>query len=216
MASIIDVITIVLLFTAFGLLHSFLAANNFKKYLINKIGKQIAFYRLIYVGISLVTLYLIYTYAPKPDIIIYDLPKPFDIIILVFQFLCLAGFFWTLRYFCVREFIGFNQIKRWLSGVYNTNELDEELTLRIQGPYKYTRHPLYLFSILVLALRPEMNLFYLTFLICIITYFYIGSIYEEKKLIQRFGNDYTAYQNSVPRIIPKNLFNAYNSDEITG
>ncbi|MGE5845170.1 MAG: methyltransferase family protein, partial [Ignavibacteria bacterium] len=53
-----------------------------------------------------------------------------------------------------------------------------------------------------LVCRPVMDLFYLTLLVCIIGYFYIGSIYEEKKLSEIFGNEYNRYRETVPRIFP--------------
>jgi protein-S-isoprenylcysteine O-methyltransferase Ste14 len=144
-------------------------------------------------------------------LIIYDLQQPFDLIILIPQFLNLAGIMWTLKYFSIQEFLGTGQIFRWFNKEYNITELDERLTLKIEGPYQFCRHPLYLFSILFLCFRPEMDLFYLTALICIIIYFYIGSIFEEKKLVERFGNKYIDYQKSVPRIFPVK-FKRYNSD----
>jgi protein-S-isoprenylcysteine O-methyltransferase Ste14 len=39
-----------------------------------------------------------------------------------------------------------------------------------------------------------MDLFYLTFFICIVAYFYIGSYFEEKKLVRQFGEVYENYK----------------------
>lgn len=206
-----DVFLIIILFALFGFIHSFLASNLVKQMLLERYGSLIAFYRLFYVISSLVLFYLVYQSFPKPRLIIYDLPKPFDLIILIPQFLSLAGIIWTLKYFSIQEFIGTGQIFRWLNKGYNLTDLDEKLTLKIKGPYKFCRHPLYLFSILFLCFRAEMDLFYLTALICIIAYFYIGSIFEEKKLIDKFGDNYIDYQKSVPRIFPVK-FKRYNSN----
>ena len=139
---------------------------------------------------------------PKPLLMIYDLPAPFDILILIPQFISLAGIIWSLRYFSLYEFAGINQVLRWKNNSYNENELDEKLTLRIEGPYKYSRHPLYFFIIAFMLFRPAMNLFYLVFTICTTVYFYIGSIYEEKKLTEAFGERYKDYIKNVSRIIP--------------
>jgi protein-S-isoprenylcysteine O-methyltransferase Ste14 len=84
------------------------------------------------------------------------------------------------------------------------------MTLKIEGPYKYMRHPVYFFSILFLIFRPYMDLTYLTLVICLIAYFYIGSYYEEKKLIEVFGDEYKVYQKNVPRIFPLKPFHPYN------
>ncbi len=212
---IVDVLIIIVLFTVFGLIHSVLASNKLKIILSEKFGEFLAFYRLIYIFFSFLSLYVLYEISPKPDITIYDLPNPLDIVILIPQILSLAGFYWTLKYFSVSEFLGVSQILRWVNNQYLQNELDEKLTLRIKGPYRYCRHPLYFFSILFLISRPEMNLFYITLLICVISYFYIGSFYEERKLIKKFGDEYLIYQRQVPRIFPYNLFNAFKSESIS-
>lgn len=197
-----DVFIILILFTLFGIVHSFLASNRVKVIIREKIGKYIAFYRLFYVVVSFLSLYLIYEISPRPDVNIYDLKNPFDIIILVPQFLALTGVFWSLKYFCVKEFLGINQVIRLVNKEYDLEELDEHMTLIVEGPYKFVRHPLYFFSIIFISARPAMNLFDITFITGIIAYFYIGSFYEEKKLIAKFGGQYIEYQKSVPRLIP--------------
>ncbi len=206
---IAEVLLIFFLFSLFGFLHSILASNKVKKYLIKKSGSYIAFYRLFYVIFSLLVFYWVYILSPDSNIIIYDLPNPFDLIILIPQFLSLMGIFWALKYFSIKEFLGINQIVRWHNKEYNLNELDEQLTLRIHGPYRYCRHPVYFYSIIFLALRPEMSLTYLTMLVCITAYFYIGSNFEEKKLIEKFGNEYMDYIKAVPAIIPYKITHPY-------
>lgn len=207
----VDVIIIIFLFAVFGYTHSLVASEKIKIIFKIKFGDLIAFYRLIYNLLSLGSLYLIYEISPKPHLIIYDLPSPFDLIVLIPQFLALVGVYWTFRYICFKEFIGLNQVKRFFERKYTT-ELDEEYTLRIEGPYRYTRHPLYFFSIIFLLFRPVMDLFYLTFFTCVVVYFYIGSYYEEKKLERLFGQQYTKYKKVVPRIFPVRLFEPYTQE----
>ncbi len=199
---------LILSFVLFGLFHSVFASLKIKKIVAEKIGNFMAFYRFAYNLISVVFLYFILTVLPRPDYQLYDLNYPYDFLILIPQFAGLFGFFWSLKYFCVKEFLGLNQIKRFLNNEYSTNELDEKLSLRIEGPYKYIRHPLYSFSMVILIFRPTMDLFYLVSLLCIIAYFFIGSIYEENKLIAEFGNSYSKYKSKVPRFLPKIKINA--------
>ena len=51
---------------------------------------------------------------------------PYDVAVLVPQFLSLAGFFWTLKYFSAGEFLGLNQVVRWYHNEYNPDQLDED------------------------------------------------------------------------------------------
>jgi len=210
---VFDVLIIIFLFTLYGALHSVLASNKVKELFKKNFGDLIAFYRLAYNILALLLLYLIWELSPKPHFIIYDLPNPYDLIILIPQLLALAGIVWTFKYICFREFIGLNQVKRFLEKKY-ISELDEELTLRIEGPYRYSRHPVYFFSIIFLLFRPTMDLFYLTVFFCLVSYFYIGSFYEEKKLVKNFGKIYFDYKKSVPRIFPVKFFQPYSQTEI--
>ena len=213
MSYVFDVIFIVILFAIFGYTHSLLASLKIKIWFRKTLGDLIAFYRLFYNLVGLLSVYLIYELSPKPHIIIYDLPNPYDLIILIPQLLSLAGVFWAFQYICFKEFLGLDQIKRFFEKRYTT-ELDEEFTLRIEGPYRYSRHPVYFFSITFLLFRPVMDLFYLTFFICIVAYFYIGSYYEEKKLVRQFGEIYENYKKEVPAIFPFKIFKPYNQKVI--
>jgi hypothetical protein len=206
-------------FILFAFLHSFLASFKVKSILTKRIGNAMAFYRLAYNIIFLGLFWYLYENLPPPDVELFDLKYPWDIIILIPQFLSLGGIIWTFRYFSLSEFAGFSQIKRWKEGNFiagweedmqderNSKDVyDEKLTLKIEGPYKVVRHPLYLFTIIFLILRPTMDLFYLVFLIFLIAYFYIGSFYEERKLVCAFGDQYRKYQESVPRLFPHRSF----------
>jgi protein-S-isoprenylcysteine O-methyltransferase Ste14 len=207
---IIDVFVLITAIFFFGASHTFLASLKVKNFIRQNYPHLLPFYRLGYNLISFIILYLFFIYLPQPDITIYDLIKPFDFIILGLQILSLLGLIWTFTFFSSSEFLGISQIVRWYKGNYNLNELDEKMTLKIEGPYKYMRHPVYFFSILFLIFRPYMDLTYLTLVICFIAYFYVGSYYEEKKLIEVFGDEYKIYQKTVPRIFPLKPFNPYN------
>ena len=204
---ILDVFIITILFILFGYSHSLLASNQLKKKLAEQIGNKIAFYRLFYNVVSLITFYVAYELAPKPDVIIYDLIYPWDIVIFTVQFFALIGLIWAASAVNLWEFIGIAQIKRYYEGSYNSKELDERYTLKKTGAFKYSRHPIYFFTILFLGFRPTMSFFYLVFFICLMLYFIIGSIYEEKKLIELFGEEYVQYQKDTPRLVPLKIFN---------
>jgi protein-S-isoprenylcysteine O-methyltransferase Ste14 len=211
MSYVFSVSVLILAIVFFGFSHSFLASLKVKNYVRDNFPRLIPFYRLIYNIISFIILFLFFIYLPQPDITIYDLIKPYDFIILAFQFLSLLCLLWTFRYFSYKEFLGISQIARWYRRSYNLNDLDEKMTLKIKGPYKYMRHPVYFFSILFLVFRPYMDLTYLVLLIGSVVYFYVGSSYEEKKLIKIFGEDYKNYQKAVPRILPIKPFKPYKS-----
>ena len=199
---VLETIITVFLFFLFAASHTFLASRKLKINLAEKIGDKIAFYRMFYNVSSLLFLFIFYMLSPKPDVVVYDLHYPFDMLTFALQVLSLFGLIWASMPINIKEFLGISQIKKYLAGNYNPGDLDEKLTLNTNGAFKFVRHPIYLFLILFLMFRPTMDLFYLTTLICFIIYFYVGSIYEERKLVEVFGNEYLNYQKNVPRLIP--------------
>ena len=204
---VLDIFLIVLLFFLFAVPHTYFASIKFKSKLVEKIGDKIAFYRLFYNVSSLILFFVFYELAPKPDAVVYDLHYPFDIVTFALQVLSIIGLIWAVKPVNLNVFTGIDQIKKYLRGEYNSKDLDEKLTLKIEGGFKIVRHPIYLFSILFLAFRPTMSLFYLVMFVCITVYFYVGSIYEERKLVEIFGDEYREYQKKVPRIFPLKITN---------
>ena len=200
-----DALIITTLFTAFAISHSVLASHKFKKKLTSKLGDKIAFYRIFYNVSSILVFLFIYKISPKPDYIIYDLSFPFDIIVVLLQIISGFALLWIVKSINLIEFLGFSQIKRFSNESYNTNDLDEQMELRKDGVFKYSRHPVYLFASLFLILRPTMDFFYLIFLLNMLIYFYIGSYFEEKKMLTIFGDEYKKYQIMVPRILSVNM-----------
>jgi methanethiol S-methyltransferase len=198
----LDVLITIILFIIFASVHTILASLKIKKFVKDKFGSLIAAYRLFYNIFSLVTFYIFLRASPQPGKTIYDLPNPFDFIILVPQVLALIGIIWAVKFSNLGEFTGIPQLIKWFKGEYQADSLDEKMTFTTKGPYKFVRHPIYFFTIIFLVCRPVMDLFYLTQLVLIIVYFYIGSIYEEKKLAEVFGDEYIKYQEKVPRIFP--------------
>jgi protein-S-isoprenylcysteine O-methyltransferase Ste14 len=201
-----DILVTAVLISLFCVSHSILASNKIKKAFQKRFGNLIAIYRIGYNSISVISFIIIYQILPRIEITVYELPIPFNLIFLLLQFLSFLGLVWCAKYFSTGEFVGWAQLKRFRINKYDKNDLDEKSELRIEGPYKYSRHPVYFFCILILILRPTMGLTYLIIVVIFVAYFYIGSVLEEKRLIEKFGDAYIDYQKSVPRIMPIKLF----------
>ena len=74
--------------------------------------------------------------------------------------------------------------------------------LEINGLYRYVRHPLYLFGLLILWLIPLMTWNILAFNLGATLYILVGIQFEERKLLKEFGQAYADYQRRVPMLIP--------------
>lgn len=199
---LLDIFVIVLLFFLFGISHSILASEKVKRRITDVIGVKIAFYRMFYNISSFIILAAILAVAPHPDVMIYSLSYPYDIVIVALEILSLIGFIIAAKQLDGYEFIGLKQIKRYVDETYDAESLDEISRFSVKGAFKYSRHPIYFFSILFLGLRPSMDLFYLTAYICIVIYFLIGIYFEENRMVLKFGEKYIRYKSSVPMLIP--------------
>jgi protein-S-isoprenylcysteine O-methyltransferase Ste14 len=70
------------------------------------------------------------------------------------------------------------------------------------GLYRYVRHPLYTFSLLILWLSPAMSLNTFIVYLALTVYILIGIIFEERKLVREFGEEYVGYRSVTPMLIP--------------
>lgn len=73
----------------------------------------------------------------------------------------------------------------------------------VNGLYRWMRHPLYTGGLLLIWLTPVMTVNTLTLIIVLSIYLVVGAVFEEHRLVQEFGEQYTAYQQQVPMLIPK-------------
>lgn len=201
-----DIVLIVFLFGLFGFVHTYLASNKIKKSIAERTGVKIAFYRFFYNVISVITFLALLEVCPKPDQLIYELHYPYDMIIFILQAISLAGVVWSFYCMDFKELMGISQVKRYYAGVYVPEHLDADQKLEIKGAYRISRHPLYFFMILFFGLRPYMDLFYLVSFVCCTVYCFIGAYYEEKKLVERFGDEYSEYKKRVSRIFPLKIY----------
>ncbi len=77
-----------------------------------------------------------------------------------------------------------------------------EVSLRIQGTYRWVRHPLYFFLLVLIWSCPNLTADRLLFNILWTIWMIIGTILEERDLVAAFGDEYRAYQREVPMLIP--------------
>jgi len=94
-------------------------------------------------------------------------------------------------------------LRSWAAGVLHKNE-----GLATQGPYVLIRHPLYVGSLLIglgfctITGDPEN----IIAILCLAMVIYVPKkIYEEKKLANQYGADWSAYASKVPALIPYKL-----------
>ena len=102
-----------------------------------------------------------------------------------------VGFVLTVRCFKLGEFLGLRAPGATGDGRF-----------RVDGVYGLCRHPLYFFTSLFFSAWPTMDLRALVFAVWLWAYSFVGSIFEERKLVAELGEVYVAYRRRTPRILP--------------
>jgi protein-S-isoprenylcysteine O-methyltransferase Ste14 len=71
------------------------------------------------------------------------------------------------------------------------------------GLYKHLRHPLYVSWAIIFWATPVMSLGHLLFAVVATAYMVVAVLFEERDLVQHFGDAYRRYQESTPRYFPR-------------
>lgn len=196
-----------ILFVLWAAAHSISASSKFKSQVQRKMGDRAydGTYRLLYNLVATVTFapVLIAGASALPHQIMWQLSRPVNMLFVGVQLLGLAGLVVGLLQTDVLRFAGLDQFIRHLRGRADVNPNPVLIT---GGAYRFVRHPLYFFSLLILWFAPVMTLSLFLFNVAATIYFWMGSGYEEKRLAAVFGEQYESYRKSVPRLVPVKLF----------
>ena len=186
----------------YGIFHSILASKESKARFKAQFGERAyhGLYRLCFNIIAVIT------FTPIAALIVFaetgtiwTLSLDWEPILFIIQALGILGFVISLMQIDLLRFLGVSQA--W--AYYNDDPLplpQEELATG--GIYRLVRHPLYLFSLMLIWPVTTMTDAYFGFALGATLYFVVGSYYEEKRLLATFGDDYAAYQRQVPWLIP--------------
>jgi methanethiol S-methyltransferase len=203
----LNVLLIFLTLMAFGVVHSLLASREAKQIAQRLLGRNVATatYRLVYNVLAFATilpaLYLVFR---LPDRELYRFPAPWDAIALGMQVLAALGLLYAVYQMDVWFFLGLRQLGEPPQlGIRYSIDSTSTPQLVTNGLHRFVRHPLYTTSLIVLYLASPMSLNWLAFAISCNVYFFVGSIFEERKLVREFGDAYRAYQQRIPRLLPQ-------------
>ncbi len=118
----------------------------------------------------------------------------------LFFLLGIAGFVWAVRALGSFDTFGLQPV---LDRVRRHDP--EPAPLAIRGPYRWVRHPIYLFSLMLFWSCPVVTADRLLFNVLWTVWVVVGSILEERDLVAQFGGAYVTYQREVPMLLPRRL-----------
>jgi protein-S-isoprenylcysteine O-methyltransferase Ste14 len=109
----------------------------------------------------------------------------------------IVGFYWGEKALGFFDPFGIRAIKYRIRG-----KKPKEMPLTISGPYRWVRHPMYLFVLLMIWSNPDITLDRFLFNILWTVWIYVGAMLEERDLVADFGEAYREYKRKVPMLVP--------------
>jgi protein-S-isoprenylcysteine O-methyltransferase Ste14 len=130
--------------------------------------------------------------AVLPDEVLYQVPPPRSYLMWLGQGISVFLLFVAVSQTDVLSFAGMRQL------------IEEEKTGKLvtHGLYRFVRHPLYTFSLLILWLSPKVTINSFIVYLALTLYVLVGAFFEERKLLREFGQEYANYRSVTPMLMP--------------
>lgn len=179
----------------FFIQHSLMIRRSFRQSMARYIPEEYcsAFYAIAS-GIALLVVVVFWQGSDRIFVTFHGISRWFFHLVLLVS---IAGMFWgtqALKYF---DPFGIRQIIRRLHG-----RTPGHIPLAVRGPYRWVRHPLYFFVIVIIWSSPDVTADRLLFNVLWTMWIIVATFLEERDLVAQFGGAYIEYQKRVPMIFP--------------
>jgi len=185
---------LILAVVLWGVIHSIMASLGFKSLIHRIFGDGLMrFYRLFYnafSAFSFAPIFYLMVVLPNKDL--YQVSIPWRDVMLTGQGISVFLLFVAVLQTDTLSFIGLRQVF----------SEEKEGKLITKGLYRFIRHPLYTFGLLILWLSPNMTINSMAVYVSSTIYILVGAYFEERKLLREFGQAYEAYRSTTPMLIP--------------
>jgi len=179
---------------AFFIQHSIMVRKPFRQFLSRFLPD--AYNGAIYSITSGIFLFLVVIFWQGTSVLL-EAQGTIRLILRVIFILPVAGFFWGVK---ALGFFNPFGIKGVLD--YGRGRKPQPGAFRVRGPYRWVRHPLYLFVLVMIWSSPNLTKDRLLFNILWSAWIFTGTILEERDLVEQFGDAYRDYQQKVPMLFP--------------
>lgn len=184
------------LIAIFGLQHTVMARDSFKEWITSIVPE--AAERSVYVLLSSLCLVLLFLLWQPMPMTIWNLEGHWTGLLLEIVF-WIGWALVLISTFAISHFDLFGLRQSWYGLLRR-----EPTPISFRQPilYKIVRHPLMLGFFLAFWAAPEMTFGRLLFTLGMTIYILIGVYYEERDLVESFGEKYRNYRERVPKFIP--------------
>lgn len=183
---------------AFFVQHSTMTRSGFRGCLSRRVREE--FHAAVYSAASGVVLLTVLILWQGPTRTLFVAPPPVRWGLQALFVLSLLGFAWAARALGPFDALGLRAIRLHIRG-----EQPPETRFAVRGPYRWVRHPLYFFALVLFWAHPVLTADRLLFNVMWTVWVFVGTVLEERDLVEVFGEPYREYQRSVPMLLPVRL-----------
>lgn len=180
----------------FAVQHSVMARPGFKRVWTKLVPKHLE--RSTYVLLASLILLLIFALWQPLPAVVWDTTGTWAEPVL-WGIFGLGWFLVVLSTFLIDHFSLFGLRQVW---TYFRGESFSYPDFQVKGLYRYVRHPIMFGFVLAFWAIPEMTVGHALFAGLSTGYIIVGTLFEERDLVDRFGERYARYRASTPMLIP--------------
>lgn len=154
-------------------------------------------YSAFYAITSGLTLISVIVFWQKTDYLLVEFDGIGYWMLRLLSLTAIAGFYWGSRVLGGFDPFGIRSISKRRS-----SDKPKPTRFKVLGPYRWVRHPLYTFTLIMIWSYPYITSDRLLFNVLWTVWIVLGTFFEEKDLVGIFGDKYTDYQSRVPMLVP--------------
>ena len=151
----------------------------------------------LYAIASGIALTAVVFYWMPTQAVVYRIEGLFRLPVRSFCLAAIAGFWWGVRSLDHFDTFGLAPLNTHLSGRPLRSP-----DFVVRGPYRWVRHPLYFFVLVLIWSAPDVHSDRLLFNVLWTLWIVLGAFLEEKDLVTELGEKYRRYQKKVPMLFP--------------
>lgn len=191
-----DLILLICTWLAYFAVHSLLASLRVKRLVAGRWPTIMPAYRLVFNTVAMLFLIPpVYLTFLLPGERLWAWRDGWAWLMNGLAVVALFGFVFAARLYDMAEFLGLRQLRE------REQRVEDQESFRISNIHRYVRHPWYAMGLVLIWTR-SMNLPMLVTALMLTAYLVIGSRWEERKLIQYYGDVYAKYRRLVPGLFP--------------
>jgi protein-S-isoprenylcysteine O-methyltransferase Ste14 len=187
----------------FFIQHSLMIRKSFRKTVMDRLPAH--FHGWVYTMASALVIFILVIFWQQSDQIIWQARGWWRLFLRVVFISGSGGILWSVLSLQHFDAFGTRMIRAHVKQVKTDSS-----PLASKGPYRFVRHPIYFFILLMLWSYPDITLDRLLFNILFSNWMVLATFWEEKDLKDAFGEAYRDYQKRVPMLIPWKLTTSIN------